>query len=62
MKTSNPYKECDTCKDLGDCPQPEVARDGMGSPLPPDVCPRPIEVMNATLKKRKLRKFKQTDQ
>jgi hypothetical protein len=48
-----PYEACKTCKTLGDCPFPEVAMDGMGSPLPPECCIKPIDIMNATLKKRK---------
>ena len=54
MKSENPYPECETCKDLGDCPHPEVAQDGMGTNMTPDCCPKPIEVMKATVKKRKL--------
>jgi len=48
-----PYEACKTCKTLGDCPFPEVAMDGMGSPLPPECCLNPIEVMNATLKRKR---------
>ena len=51
--TEYPYVECRKCKTLEDCPKPEVALDGLGSPLPPDICPRPIEVMESTLKKHK---------
>ena len=55
MKTSeNPYPQCATCKTLTDCPHPETAVDLLGSPLPPDVCPKPMEVMARTLKKKKL--------
>ncbi len=53
MKVDDPYKECAKCKEIGDCPHPDVSDDMMGSPMPPDVCMRPIEIMNSTLKKRK---------
>ena len=53
MADQDPYKECANCKDLGDCPKPDVATDGLGSPLPPDVCPRPMDIMKATNKKHK---------
>lgn len=53
MNSDDPYWECEWCKDLGDCPYPEVAQDGMGSPMCPECCPRPIEIMKATLKKKK---------
>lgn len=49
----NPYPECAKCKTLADCPHPEVEDNMMGSPMPPEVCPKPIEVMNTTLKARK---------
>jgi hypothetical protein len=48
-----PYSQCEKCKDIGDCPAPDLTMDGMSSPLPPEVCLKPIDVMNATLKKRK---------
>ncbi len=53
MRNEYPYPECATCKTLCDCKHPDVALDGLGSPLPPDVCPRPIEIMRETEKKRK---------
>jgi hypothetical protein len=52
-QTSLPYPECTKCKDLGDCPCPDVDEDGLGTPLPPDSCPCPISVIKETLKKRK---------
>jgi hypothetical protein len=55
VKSSDPYEECKDCKDLGDCPKPDVAEDLMGSPMIPDCCPKPIDVMKATLKKHKLK-------
>jgi hypothetical protein len=57
----NPYHACESCQDLGDCPYPEVADDMMGSDLCPDVCPRPIEIMAATLKKRKKLRNREND-
>jgi len=45
------YPECDTCKDLSNCPHPEIAQDMLGTPMPPEGCPRPIAVMKATVKK-----------
>ena len=53
MTYDNPYPECEWCKDLGDCPCPDVANDGLGSMMCPDNCPKPILVMKATLKKKK---------
>lgn len=55
MKSRFPYKECKDCRDLGDCPHPEVTGDLLGSPMPPDVCPKPIEVMVETLKKKNVK-------
>jgi hypothetical protein len=48
-----PYPQCEKCKDIGDCPHPDVTMDGSGSPLPPEICLRPIDVMKGTLKKKK---------
>ncbi len=54
MEQNNfPYEECETCKDLGDCKHVDVAIDGLATNLPPDCCPKPIEVMKCSLKKRK---------
>lgn len=52
MKQENPYKECEFCKDLSDCPCPdiEITGDPM-SPQPPEVCLKPIDVMKETWKK-----------
>jgi len=52
-ESGNPYPQCETCKDIGDCPAPDVTMDGLSTPMPPEVCLRPIEVMKETLKKRK---------
>jgi len=56
MKVEHPYPECSTCKTLEDCKHPDVVDDGMGSPLPPNDCPRPMDIMKATLKKHKKRR------
>ena len=56
----NPYPECESCKDLGDCHHPDVAQDLLGSAMPPDNCPRPLKVMELTLKKRKKNGFPRT--
>ena len=58
MKTDNPYPECESCKDLGDCPHPDIAQDMMGSPLPPSECLKPMEIMKNSVKKRKLKNYK----
>lgn len=58
MKSEDPYKECANCKTLGDCPHPDVEENCLGTPMCPDCCPRPIEIMKETLKKRKERKCK----
>jgi len=50
-----PYKECESCKTIADCPHPDCDNDMLGSPMPPEICLRPIEVMNETLKSRKKR-------
>jgi len=49
----NPYIECELCKDLGDCKHVEVAEDMMGSPQPPDNCPRGMEILKKLYNKRK---------
>jgi hypothetical protein len=58
MEIKEPYPQCATCKVLDDCPYPEVDNNFLGTPLPPDECPRPIEVMKRTHKKHKLNKQK----
>ena len=58
MKQEYPYKECETCKTLEDCPHPSVSDDLYGTPIPPPNCPKPKEVMEATKKKRDV--FKET--
>jgi len=53
MQNNPPYPECKTCKTLGDCPAPDVQHDMMGSPMPSELCLRPMDVMKETLKTRK---------
>ena len=53
MESENPYYQCDLCQDLSDCPAPDVQQNFLGTPLPPDTCPRPIDIMKATMKKQK---------
>ncbi len=53
-KAKDPYDECATCKTLADCPYPDVQDDMFGSPMPPDVCPKPIEIMAHTLRREKV--------
>jgi len=52
-KKENPYKECEFCKDLGDCPEPEISEDLLGRPLPPNSCPKSNKVMAQTEKRRR---------
>lgn len=54
LQPSDPFPECAACDELGKCPRPDVAQDGFGTPMPPDVCLRPVDVMIATEKKHKL--------
>lgn len=50
-----PYEECEWCETLEDCPHPDLDTDDlMALPMCPDVCPKPITIMAATLKKHKL--------
>lgn len=48
-----PYKECEDCRDLGDCRHLEIAEDMMGSPMPPNNCPRPMDILKETYKRKK---------
>lgn len=54
----HPYEECDLCNDLGDCKHPDVEHNLMGSMMPPHDCPKPIDVMRATLKYKKIKHSK----
>jgi len=58
MKTEYPFKECEICKVLDDCPCPDVTDDCLSMPMPPDECPKPIETMKRTREKHKLNKAK----
>ena len=41
MDYSNyPYRKCISCEGLGDCPEPEISLDGMGTPEYPNYCPK----------------------
>ena len=51
-KTDYPFEDCKLCSGLECCPEPDVLEDGLGSPVPPDCCPRPIDILK-TLKKRR---------
>jgi len=53
-----PYEECLLCKTIDDCKHADKSDDEMSSALPPDNCPKSMEVMRHTLHKRKLDKFK----
>jgi hypothetical protein len=54
MEKSYPYPQCSTCKVLDDCPHPDLSDGDLSLPMIPDECPRPIEIMKATLKKHKV--------
>jgi hypothetical protein len=54
MDESYPFKECKKCQVLDDCPCPDVTDDLLSTPFPPDCCPRPFEIIKATLKKHKI--------
>lgn len=58
MKEELPYEECNSCTILDDCKHVEVSSDMLGTPLPPDNCPRPIDILRETFKKHKLNKKK----
>ena len=47
----DPYPQCKDCKTISDCPHPDVAIDGMGSPLAPDICNKPWEINHNTFDK-----------
>ena len=58
MEKSDLFPECAKCKEIGDCPHSDVEDNGFSTPMPPEGCPKPITVMNYTLKKRKLQNSK----
>ncbi len=55
MKRTNelPYPECEKCQELGDCKHPDVTMDGFSSPMPPDNCPKGMEILKKLYNKRK---------
>jgi hypothetical protein len=57
-KDNDLFPQCKDCKDLGDCPHPEVEDNELGTPMPPAGCPSPITIMAQTLKNRKLKNSK----
>ena len=57
MKKDNPFPECERCKDLSDCPCPDTTADITGLALPPYNCPKPIDIMRATNKRYKRRRW-----
>jgi hypothetical protein len=52
-KKLNLCEECDTCKDLSDCPCVVVLDDMLGSPRPPLNCPMFTERMKQLEKKKR---------
>lgn len=58
MKSNeHPFKECSTCKTLGDCPEPDIEDNLLGTPTCPPECPRPISILRTTYNKRKQNKY-----
>ena len=55
MKFDYPFEECEECRTLDDCPAPDMGGEDerLCLPMIPDVCPKPITVMKATLKRHK---------
>ena len=53
MKNENPFPECSKCRDLSDCPEPDISQDLLGRPLPPQCCPKPNKIMAQTEKRKK---------
>jgi len=51
-----PYPECKLCRTLDDCKYREKPDDELSMELPPDICPKPFNVMRRTMRKRKLNK------
>jgi hypothetical protein len=54
IKEEYPYNECSKCKTIADCPHPDVELDGMGSPIPPDVCPHFMDIMKSISKEQRI--------
>jgi hypothetical protein len=57
-KDNLPYEQCGECKTLDDCKHKDLPLDEVGLPMPPDACPKAIEVMRRTLNKRKFERYK----
>jgi len=53
MENEYPYKQCEVCRTIADCPHPSIADDMMGTPIPPPECPKPMDVIKATANLRK---------
>lgn len=51
MEESYPFNECKNCKTIADCPHPDVEDNFFGTPMPPDSCLKPFEIMHNTTKK-----------
>jgi len=51
-KKDFPFNECKLCRTLDDCPNPDLPTDELGMSLPPDECPKPMNIMRRTLRKR----------
>ena len=64
MTNEHPYKECYNCKTINDCPHPDIVTDIsvliLESKLPPDNCPRAIDVMNETYKQKRVDELKKS--
>lgn len=48
-----PYRECETCQSIEDCPHPEVSLDSKHCvPVPPECCQRPMDIVLTKRKKK----------
>jgi hypothetical protein len=53
-EVEDPYPQCATCTCIEDCPHPDAEADMILSlPLPPDVCPRPMDILRTKRKDRR---------
>ena len=48
-----PYPECKLCRTVDDCKHADKPEGEFHIPMPPDNCPKPINVMRRTLRKYK---------
>jgi hypothetical protein len=46
MNQPYPHKECDDCTGIGDCPNPDIALNGFGTPIAPEDCPKKDKINN----------------